>query len=253
MVFDAFTLFNELDLLDLRLNILGPYVDKFILVESRETFMGQEKPLYYEENKERFAKWNDKIIHIVAPNMKIEKVPFERHWACYELIENYLIKNADPEDVAFNSDLDEIWNPNVLDKVDDEPHLLEQLSYCYYLNQRTSEPWAGTFMSKVKHIYPGFTIWCDQTKPNVIRNAGFHFTNMGGVEQVLKKVSSYDHAHELNQDWLKEHMSENIEQGKDFLGRPLDYYGKPFEFWVDESEWPEYLVNNKERYKHLCK
>ena len=32
-VFDVFTLFNELDLLELRLEMLYPYVDQFVLIE----------------------------------------------------------------------------------------------------------------------------------------------------------------------------------------------------------------------------
>ncbi len=63
MKYDVFRFFNELDLLELRLNILDAHVDYFVLVEATKTFSGLDKPLYYQENKERFAKWNHKIIH----------------------------------------------------------------------------------------------------------------------------------------------------------------------------------------------
>lgn len=43
-IFDAFLFFNELDLLEIRLNILDPYVDFFILNESNLTFSGKENP-----------------------------------------------------------------------------------------------------------------------------------------------------------------------------------------------------------------
>lgn len=36
-IFDCFTFFNELELLELRLKILSPYVDYFVLVESNIT------------------------------------------------------------------------------------------------------------------------------------------------------------------------------------------------------------------------
>ena len=65
MVYDIFTLNNELDTLEIRLNILNDYVDKFVIVESTETFSRVTKPLYYKENAERFSKWKDKIIHYV--------------------------------------------------------------------------------------------------------------------------------------------------------------------------------------------
>ena len=45
------------------MNILDPYVDKFVLTEGDTTFSGSPKESVYLQNKERFAKWEDKIIH----------------------------------------------------------------------------------------------------------------------------------------------------------------------------------------------
>ena len=66
MVYDIFSFFYELDLLEIRLNILDKYVDKFVIVESTESFMGKENKLYFDENKKRFEKWKHKIIHYVV-------------------------------------------------------------------------------------------------------------------------------------------------------------------------------------------
>lgn len=66
MIFDCFTFFNELDILDIRLHEMAPVVDKFVLVEATKTFQGQPKPLYYSENKQRYARYSDKIIHVVV-------------------------------------------------------------------------------------------------------------------------------------------------------------------------------------------
>lgn len=63
-IYDTFCFFNEFDLLELRLNILDPYVDYFVLSEASVTHTGQPKPFYFEENKERYAKFLDKIIHV---------------------------------------------------------------------------------------------------------------------------------------------------------------------------------------------
>lgn len=253
MVFDCFTFFNELDLLELRLQVLDPYVDKFILVESRQTFTGLEKPLYYSQEYDRFKQWNDKIIHIVAPNIEIKSLAFERHWLAYALIEATLQTIGEPNDIAFCSDLDEIWNPLILQEIDDLPHSLAQLNYCYFLNQRSSEQWVGTLMSKIKNISVGFNKENRTTKPNILEAGGWHFTNMGGAEQILKKVQAYDHGPELNQDWLKEHTQTNIDQGLDYLGRKLDYYSRPFEFWVEEENWPTYLKENRDKYAKYLK
>lgn len=53
-VFDSFRFYNELELLEVRLNVLNDVVDYFVLTESPVTISGNEKPLYYLENKDRF-------------------------------------------------------------------------------------------------------------------------------------------------------------------------------------------------------
>ena len=68
--YDIFTFFNELELLEIRLNILNDYVDYFVLIECTETFSGLKKPLYYNENKNMFERWGHKIIHIVNCKVK---------------------------------------------------------------------------------------------------------------------------------------------------------------------------------------
>ena len=81
-VFDSIIFFNELELLEMRLNILNDVVDYFVVTESPFTVSGNEKPLYYAENKDRFGKFNDKIIHHVTEeipndyNHLLEKTKF---------------------------------------------------------------------------------------------------------------------------------------------------------------------------------
>ena len=65
-VYDCFTFFNEFELLEIRLNELDSVVDKFVLVEASKTHQGKEKPLFYNENKDRFKKFQDKIIHVIV-------------------------------------------------------------------------------------------------------------------------------------------------------------------------------------------
>ena len=55
MIYDCFSFYNELDLLEIRLNVLKGTVDKFVLAEATVTHTGHPKPLYYAENKARFA------------------------------------------------------------------------------------------------------------------------------------------------------------------------------------------------------
>ena len=70
MVYDCFQFFNELDILKIRLNVLAPVVDRFVISEATETFSGIKKPLYYEENKELFAAFQDRI-NTVCPAVTV--------------------------------------------------------------------------------------------------------------------------------------------------------------------------------------
>lgn len=62
-IVDAFSFYNEIDILYYRLSVLYPVVDAFVLVEATRTFRGIDKPMFYLENQERFRKFQDKIIH----------------------------------------------------------------------------------------------------------------------------------------------------------------------------------------------
>src|SRR3954469_17192036 len=66
MIYDCFTFYNELDLLEARLHEHGRFVDRFVIVEATTTFQGQPKPLWYAENAGRFAPFAARIEHIVV-------------------------------------------------------------------------------------------------------------------------------------------------------------------------------------------
>ena len=63
-IIDAFPFFNEIEMLRVRFEELSPVVDKFILVESEMTHSGKPKELLFEQNRELFEPWLDKIIHV---------------------------------------------------------------------------------------------------------------------------------------------------------------------------------------------
>ena len=73
-IYDCFPFFNELDLLEIRLNYLDPYVDYFVLCEAKVTFSGISKKLFYAENKDLFKKFEHKIIHVVVDDTPPELI-----------------------------------------------------------------------------------------------------------------------------------------------------------------------------------
>ena len=82
-VYDCFTFFNELDLLDIRLHELDPVVDYFVIVEATKTHSGQPKPLMFSQNRHNYAAFSNKIIHVVVDDMPPvidgDRWPLENH------------------------------------------------------------------------------------------------------------------------------------------------------------------------------
>jgi len=135
MIYDCFTFFNELDLLELRLHILNDVVDKFVLVEATKTHSNIEKELYYQNNKKRFKKYSDKIIHIV-----VDKFPeYIDSWTFEKYQRDCIIsglKRCEPNDVIIISDADEIPNPEKIKKYAQTPGIktFKQKMFYYFLN-----------------------------------------------------------------------------------------------------------------------
>ena len=116
MVYDCFPFFNELELLELRLNELDGIVDKFVLVEATKTQTGLPKPLYFAENRARFDAFANKIIHIIVDDMPSGDGT-RAHWVRERLQRNSIAKglvNCNPQDIIMVSDVDEIPNVQTL-------------------------------------------------------------------------------------------------------------------------------------------
>lgn len=265
-IYDTFLFNNELDLLEIRLNVLNDHVDYFVLVEANETFTDLQKPLYYYKNKERFSKWKDKIIHFIVENddyplweysKKSPNVGQGQPWWVREFYQKENILKAftaEDNDVIFVSDLDEIWNPEVikcqnLSFDNEQVYRPIQTAYHYYLNNKSNQDisgWVGTRLglyktlkkTKVNHFRT------EHFAPSIrIENGGWHFSNIGNVDFIRQKLESYGHQ-EYNHNSIKNNVSNCIKANVDFLHRG-------FSLWKDEKDLPKYLKENKEKYSHL--
>ena len=117
--------FDEEMLLDLRLNIMDQYVDKFVITEANYMHNGSSKKLNFNINN--FSKFKDKIIYIPVedppPGLfdinkddnhktksdKLIKNAYKREIYQIEKAKDGL-KKSDSNDIAIISDLDEIPN-----------------------------------------------------------------------------------------------------------------------------------------------
>lgn len=260
MIYDIFTFNGEYDLLEIRLNILNDYVDKFIIVEATTTFSGKDKPLYYEKEKARYKKWESKIkYHIVRPEDEEKYVALANvspntrgasHWK-KEFCQKECIKDAlvglDDNDICFIGDCDEIWKPDILSFIKMYlPLKARLLVYSYYLNNFSNEVFWGTLIAKYETVKEDCLnhLRSDRRLYWTKEYLGWHFTSMGGYEEVKRKLSDSYTRESYWTNEVENNLKENVENSKDFLGRGFTYK-------IDESELPKYLLDNKDKYKHL--
>lgn len=272
-VYDCFTFFNELDLLEIRLHELNPVVDYFVLVEATRTFQKQSKPLYYAENKERFREFSEKIIHVVVddfPNFfSCWRVPkawdYEHHQR--NAIGRGLI-SAKSDDIIIISDIDEIPSAS---KVKEHhtypgPQVFQQRLFYYFLNYAVEQLpleacllqnngliyWRGTVMLPYRDYASARATRNLRNDPTTrqIEEGGWHFSYIGGIDAILSKLKSFSHASEaqtvLNDLGDTAKVKEIVASGRDIFGRPMSFrqlsLSEPF---------PRYLVEHAERFSPL--
>ncbi len=192
--------------MEVKLNELYESVDKFVIVESLETFKGHNKPLYFLENKERFSLFLDKIIHVVVEKSLLFRSPWEKEHFQRNAIMRGLIDCQD-EDIIIIEDADEIVRasaiPVILSMIVSERHPLivcNQDLYCWFLNvrdQHISFQWKGSVVcpfSTLKTSSPEeLRSYRNKEIPSVL-NGGWHFSYMGGLDRIYYKVRSFAHS-----------------------------------------------------------
>lgn len=282
-IFDCFNFFNELDILELRLNILNDYVDYFVIVESNVTHTGKPKEFFYENNKERFAKFSNKIIHykvydtpndfINLPQSNDQTVNliysfiekqhnrfnrnyqpnYGRDFYQKECVRRPLINLADDNDIIIISDADEISNPEVIENLknfdlNNNIYSLNQNMYYYYFNVLKQKDWFGSRIGLYKNLKTlSFNeVRGDDSLSIRIPNGGWHFSFQGGTESIIKKLQSYS-ANDMANNYVLNNIENNIQNNIDPFFR-----GNLTVVPIDET-YPKYLINNIEKYKNFLK
>ena len=280
MIYDAFLFFNELELLELRLHELDEVVDRFVIVEATTTFTNRPKPLHFADNRERFAAFAHKIIHVV-----VEDSPHTPNaWAIEDFQRGCIgrgFARCASDDLVMVSDVDEIPRPEKvrqaaaalpfrngplaaawhallrrrpvarllrrLYKKKGHPYLrmFEQTVYAYYINCRSDQSaWYGTRMMRYRDYIDA--IETRRWKGAIVADGGWHFTYMGGVDRIREKLNSFSHQ-EFNTPAITDpqRLEALVGGGQDILGLGLTYRFVP----VDES-FPRYLRKHPEKFAH---
>lgn len=287
MIFDCFIFFNEFELLEIRLNELNDVVDKFVLVEATKTHQGKDKPLYFEENKKQFSDFLNKMIHIAVSDYPKRANPLQLEYHQRNKISEGL--NAClPEDQIIISDIDEIPRPAKIIEAKELKgiKIFEQQMFYYFMNclnvsnigGNKTFKWYGPIMADFKYLktpqkwrdicvnlmgvyHPnplyqiyGFLYYnllkvFNRNPIHVIKDGGWHFSYLGGIEKIIEKIESFHHT-EFNAEEYKnpDKIEKAINEGKDIFGRNLQY-----QFVKLDSTFPEYILNNEKKFNHLIR
>ena len=277
MIYDCFTFFNELDLLEIRLNTLAPVVDRFIIAEATRTHSGKPKELLFEKHRERYAAFADKIIYIVVDDLlseeEVAKDTFNLPWVNENRQRNALVRGlveAKDDDIIMVSDLDEIPRP---EKIPEAAAMLaagtrsvrfEMAFFNFYLNFKNYSyaKWLlGTMAIRFgalkdetlfaalkpdRYTQASENHGCTMQKVRFLpadgrlADAGWHFSYLGGVDAIQTKIKSFSHSEFANIP--REVLEMRLKHGDDLFGRA----GKSFAVPLDAT-FPKCVTENASR------
>ncbi len=237
-IIDCFMFFDEEMLLDIRLNTLDKFIDKFIIVESLYTHSGKEKKLVFDINK--YSKFKNKINYIVVKDApqgieQITKDDSDIDITNKEIMnalrrENFQrneiskgLTNLNENDWIIISDLDEIPKLDNINfrSIKEKIIFFKQKVFYYKLNlELKTLRWIGSKACKIKNlkspqwlrnikdkIYPKWRldiIFSKKRYNNIflVENGGWHFSFVKKPEDIEKKLKSYLHHREYDLDPL---------------------------------------------------
>ena len=258
--------FDDDLVLDIRLNPLNEYVEKFVIAEATLDHAGNEKKLNFDIKK--FIKFKEKINYLIIEDLPRNTNNFKKNWHPAHIRDQFQrnslergYKNFSDDDLIMISDIDEIPNPKKISefKIENKYACFIQKNFQAKINNLniTQENWLGTKICKKKFLKSPQWLRNIKTKkrkfwhffrdrePQIISNGGWHFSFLKKQELIQKKIKSFAHQ-EFNKSNLTdlESIKKRVRSGTDIFERPYKY--KKIEL---NSEFPEYILENKSKFK----
>lgn len=226
-IVDCFPYFNERELLELRINLLYDHVDKFIICDADRTHKGKPKPFTCENILKDLGLMSDKI-EIINVNLPSKKETSD-NWVRERTQRNVAKKFISDNDVCIISDCDEIINPKFIkyytDIAQKYPQNILRIPLVFLIGKADLRvfnekgcpvPWNSPYICLKSHLkkydlsdiresyalntrnieYSDIFI----TEGNIIEEAGWHFSWMGGIngERIKEKSQIFLHDDEFS-------------------------------------------------------
>jgi hypothetical protein len=258
-VFDCFTFFNELDLLELRLNELSEAVDFFVIAEAPVTFKGRPKDLVYNTNKARFQKFQHKIIHLIIDDLPAANRAWDREHYQRNALRRGLDEAA-PGDMIIISDADEILRPSTIETLKTLEGFvqLNMPMFQYYMNLRENHGWNKVFafnhglLDEIADFNWVRTSQADAFNKFAGRNtklfnSGWHFTYLGGAARIREKLQAFSH----DETWFQRMLSPGGIETQVAAGFEVGNAWNFNRFCPIDETYPGYVTANQKKFRDL--
>jgi len=271
-IYDCFMFYDESVILNIRLNYLDKFVDKFVIVESKYAHNGEKRRLLFDiKNYKKFAK---KIIYLVVSekpkglisikNKKIQEINSIKILNAIKrenFQRNYIfngIKNVSKDDLIIISDIDEIPKLDFLNfsKILNKIYIFEQKFFYYKLNLFDPKViWYGSRMCKFSELlspqwlrnikaknYPFWRLDVLFSKNKyfnnvLVKDGGWHFSYLKNSLGIKKKLRTYLHHNEYDLNPINIKKINNIIKSKKAI----------YDLNLDQRADNRFLTGNKLR------
>lgn len=253
LVVDTFMMSDELDMLECRLTELDDVVDLFVIAEADVTHSGDPKPFHYADNADRFARWADRIVEAHATGIAVstDEVPttwqgqvgprWEREHAQREAIWPALDALGIPDDaVILHGDLDEIPRPLMVRNIRPKGFVtFGQRFHPFAVDWIHPDMWHGTVAARWSDVrrLGSFAEMrhrrASDPRPHM-RDAGWHFSWVGGPEVAGRKLSAFCHS--------EMEIARHQVEGDVYRSKGYHVDGLKLEPVTVDETWPRWIV-----------
>jgi hypothetical protein len=230
-IWDCVPFGRDVDLLEHRLRELDGVVDRFVICEATSTFAGTPKPLVFDESRERFAPWRDRVVHVVTDLAADAPSAWHRAEQQRRALGAAVREHVRRDDFVLVSDVDELVDRDVLRTLVRHysgPVRLGMPHAIYFANwwlpvqwpdgpmlvggSELDEPVMRTLLGDPHDEWDGY-------HQVIVGDCGVHVSYTGGIDTVLEKFGTLANEELRTGRPERAHVRRLLDLGIHFEGR----------------------------------
>ena len=244
-IIDAFLFFNEIEMLKIRLEYLGPKIDYFVIAEADIDFAGTKKTFNLNKNIIDTLPFSEKIIYYQKKInfnslfWKIRKIRYGKNkarllWKLQDAQRNSLLeplREFNQDDLIIFSDVDEFPSLEAIEffkskgkRKNIETYSCKQIFYYYDLNNAAiNDCFYGSIFTTLKifrKLLP-HKIKSEKNNYQHIENGGWHFSYFMNTNKIREKIYAISDVENLSN-----FKSLSIQDIKEKIINSHDLYGR---------------------------